>query len=197
MSINRRFRAPENDDGSQSWDNIALLEAARQGDQDAWMEIVHRYERVIRAATATFRLGSSDTIDVVQSTWLRLLEHAATIREPNKLGGWLATTARRECLTLIRRGRREVPLEGQGFEPQSAEPTPEEAAIAAEMQVRVRAATSALSGRPGALIDALFYQPCYNYAQVAHDIGMPIGSIGPTRIRTLQTLRQTLSCLNA
>lgn len=176
-------------------DNGSLLEMALAGDQNAWSEIVRRYEGSVRAAAASFRLGPADTNDAVQSTWLRLFEHACAIREPDKLGGWLATTARRECLAIIRSHRLEGPLDMTALNLPSAEPTPEAAAVASDVHARVRAATNALSGRPRALIDALYYRPCHSYTQVAHDIGMPIGSIGPTRIRTLQSLRHTLTHL--
>ena len=76
--------------------NGTILRAACAGDKTAWDEIVRRSEGVVRAAVATYRLAPADAADAIQNTWLRLFEHAATIRDPEKLGGWLTTTARRE-----------------------------------------------------------------------------------------------------
>ena len=70
----------------------------------------------------------------MQSTWLRLFERADTVRELEKLGSWLATTARRECLAIVRRRRLEYPQATTGFDRPSPDPTPEAAVIAAEMR---------------------------------------------------------------
>ena len=78
-----------------------LLRAARCGDRSAWEQIVHRYARLVRSIGAEFRLQESDAADVAQNTWLRLLAYGGTIRDPEKLGSWLATTARREASALI------------------------------------------------------------------------------------------------
>lgn len=175
--------------------NAAILDAACAGDSSAWSEIVHRYEGAVRATVASYRLGPADSADAVQNTWLRLLEHAASIRDPQKLGGWLTTTARRECLAQIRRWRVESPLATIETSQPSPELTPEARVIISETRRHVRSATNALSGRPRALIDALYYRPCGNYTEVARHTGMPIGSIGPTRLRTMRCLRHHLSDL--
>ena len=173
--------------------NAALLTAARAGDKAAWSEIVRRYDGAVRAAVAYYRPIPADAADAIQNTWLRLFEHAATIRNPEKLGGWLTTTARRECLAQIRRQRTERPLATIDTGQPSADPTPETIAILTETRRQVRQATEALPTRPRALIDALYYRPCGSYTDVARHTGMPIGSIGPTRLRTLRCLRRHLT----
>jgi RNA polymerase sigma factor (sigma-70 family) len=173
--------------------NAAVLAAARAGDKAAWEEIVHRYDRLVRAAVATYRPTPTDAADAIQNTWLRLFEHAATIRDPEKLGGWLTTTARRECLALIRRQHNERPIGAIDTGQPSAEPTPEARAILADTRRQVRLATEALPPRPRALIDALYYRPCSSYAEAARHLGMPIGTIGPTRLRTLRCLRRHIT----
>ena len=122
----------------------------------AWDEIVHRYAGAVRAAVASYRLNPADSADAVQNTWLRLFEHATSIREPEKLGGWLATTARRECLAQIRRQHIEYPLATIDVGQPSPDPTPEATVIICEARRHVRLATDALSARPRALIDAHF-----------------------------------------
>jgi RNA polymerase sigma factor (sigma-70 family) len=175
--------------------NGAVLGAARTGDKTAWDEIVRRYEGSVRAAVASYRLNPADAADAVQNSWLRLLEYASTIRDPEKLGGWLTTTARRECLALIRRRSIERPSAIIDSDHASLEPTPEAVVITAETHAHVRLATDALSSRARTLIEALYYWPCGSYAEVAQHTGMPIGSIGPTRVRTMRCLRRSLNGL--
>jgi RNA polymerase sigma factor (sigma-70 family) len=175
--------------------NAAVLSAACRGETAAWVEIVHRYKPAIQAAVAPFRLGPADSADAVQNTWLRLFEHATSIRDPTKLGGWLATTARRECLAIIRHHRSERPVDPIDIGSTSTESTPEATTIATETAQRVRAATVTLADRPRALIDALYYQPSGSYRDIAHRTGIPIGSIGPTRLRAMRCLRRNLSDL--
>jgi RNA polymerase sigma factor (sigma-70 family) len=170
----------------------ALLHAATAGDKDAWAELVARYSGLVTAVIAGFRLQESDAADVVQNTWLRLLRYSATIREPEKLGGWLATTARREALALIRRSRTDIPTASAGDAVAATAPSPEDAVVTAETHAEVRAATSALTGRRRLLVEVLFYQPPQSYEEVARRTGMPLGSIGPTRRRTLQELHHLL-----
>ncbi len=76
---------------------------ASEGDMATWEELVRRYNRLVRSTVASFRLQGADAEDAVQNTWLRVVERMDTIRDPERLGGWLATTASRECLALIRR----------------------------------------------------------------------------------------------
>ena len=89
-------------------DIAVVFSAARNGEPAAWTELVRRYRPVIQAAVVPFRLGDADTADVVQTTWLRLLEYGHSVRDPERLGGWLATTARRESLAVLRRRRGEI-----------------------------------------------------------------------------------------
>src|SRR5262245_65492149 len=83
-----------------------LVRRAADGDEVAWKAIVDRFSGLVWATARAHRLSRDDAVDVVQTTWLRLVEHLDSIREPERLGGWLATTARHESLRLIRRGVR-------------------------------------------------------------------------------------------
>ena len=172
-----------------------LLCAARSGDRSAWEQIVKRYARLVRSIAAEFRLQESDAADVAQNTWLRLLAYGGTIRDPEKLGSWLATTARREASALLRRSRPEVASESAGDGVAAGDPSPEDVVVAAEMAAAVRRATGELSDRQRLLVNALFYQPPISYDEVSRRTGLPVGSIGPTRIRTLKRLHRTLSAM--
>jgi RNA polymerase sigma factor (sigma-70 family) len=169
-----------------------LLLAAHNGDRSAWEGLVLRYTGVVRSAVSAFRLQESDAADVVQNTWLRLLVHMATIRDPEKLGGWLSTTARREALAVIRRSRPEIATESAGDGLPAPGPSPEEVVILAETRAAVRAAADELTERRKLLVDALFFQSPRTYDEVSRQTGLPVGSIGPTRGRTLRELRHKL-----
>src|SRR5579863_8744161 len=90
-----------------------LIAAAGNGDESAWGTIVDRFEGLIWATTRAHRLSSSEAADVTQTTWLRLLENLDRIRDPERLGAWLATTARHESLRHIRLRARELPATDQ------------------------------------------------------------------------------------
>jgi DNA-directed RNA polymerase specialized sigma24 family protein len=92
-----------NDASADATSNIAdLLPRVAAGDSAAWEEILRRYGALVSATVRAFRLQDADTLDAVQTTWLRLAENAHQVRHPARLGGWLATTARRECLRILR-----------------------------------------------------------------------------------------------
>jgi RNA polymerase sigma factor (sigma-70 family) len=171
--------------------NAELLRAARAGRNAAWAELISRYDGAVRGATAAFRLQDADADDVAQNTWLRLMERGHTIRDPQRLGGWLITTAGRECLALLRNRRRELVVDVSATELLSHLPGPEALVVAEDLRQEVAAVVAALTGRRRQLVDALFYRPDPSYAQL-RDCGIPQGSIGPTRGRALRELREGL-----
>ena len=169
-----------------------LVEAARGGDQRAWTELMRRYGSLVRAVVARYRLQEADTADAVQSTWLRAIEQLGALRDPERLGAWLTTTAGRECLALIRRSRRERPddvaVSGRLLPADGPEPV----VLAAELNRAVVAAVTELDSWRRQLVQELFYLPDRDYVRVSRSMGMPVGSIGPTRGRALRTLRDSL-----
>jgi RNA polymerase sigma factor (sigma-70 family) len=169
-----------------------LLQAAGGGEQLAWAELISRYGGLVRAVVISFRLPAADAEDAVQSTWLRLLERMDTIKDPESLGSWLATTASRECLALIRRGQRVTPDDAAVEQLVAVEPGPETAVVAGEAHRAVTAAVGELTGQHWLLIHVLFYHPDCSYTDVSRATGMPLGSIGPTRGRLLRELRGVL-----
>jgi RNA polymerase sigma factor (sigma-70 family) len=86
--------------------NATLLERAAQGDQLAWKELIKKYEGLLRSVARSFRLQEADVHDVVQTTWLRLVQNVHAIRDPEALPGWLAVTASRESLSSLRKASR-------------------------------------------------------------------------------------------
>lgn len=168
-----------------------LVAAAAAGDSRAWDELVERFSGLLWATARSHRLDSADAADVVQTTWLRLLENLARIEEPERLGGWLATVARRECLLVLRRSRREpvVPSD-EMLDRMPAQREPLDAGLlAAERDAALWQCFEQLPDPCRRLLRVLVADPPPAYADVAAALDMPIGSIGPTRARCLTKLR--------
>src|SRR3954470_20748775 len=88
-----------------------LVQAAAEGDRDAWDALVDRFNGLVWSVARSHRLSTVDASDVVQTTWLRLVEHLGRLQDPERVGAWLATTARRECLRTLRHSARQVPTD--------------------------------------------------------------------------------------
>jgi RNA polymerase sigma factor (sigma-70 family) len=166
-----------------------LVAAACDGGPDAWAEIVARYERLVHGVVGSFRLQEADAADAVASTWLHAMEGLSALREPERLGGWLRTIARRECLAVLRQTVFEEPSDVAATGIVAVEPGPEAVVVACDVGRVIADAMADLPGRGQRLILALFYLPRAPYTTVAADADMPVGSIGPTRKRALGALR--------
>jgi RNA polymerase sigma factor (sigma-70 family) len=167
-----------------------LLLRVRDRDPAAWKEIVCRYGKLVSTTVRSFRLQEADALDAVQTTWLRLAENAHRVQFPDKLGGWLATTARRECLHILRQTKPASNL--TNMTPETvAEPSvgPEQLAVDADTARTLWNLVAELSPRRKTLLQALFTDSSRSYAEVARTTGIPLGAIGPTRARALQQLR--------
>ncbi len=173
-------------------DLAETVAAAAAGDEAAWKALVDRFNGLLWAVARSHRFSTADAADVVQATWLRLLEHLGTIREPGSLGAWLATTARRECLRLLRAQGREIPVErdDDGAAEPTASDSPEEAVLTLERDALLWQALAKVPPRCGRLLRVLMASPPPSYSEVANALDMPIGSIGPTRARCLDCLRR-------
>ena len=180
---------------SQSDSLPALVERAVAGDERAWAAIVERFAPLVWSICRRFGLNHHDLDDVAQAVWLRLLDHLATIRTPDALPGWLATTTRRECLRHLhvasgRQNRQAaVPTEALAADDSMADDV-EDLVVRAQQRDALRAAFRTLGERCRALLGLLLQDPPPAYAQIATELAIPVGSIGPTRSRCLDTLRR-------
>jgi RNA polymerase sigma factor (sigma-70 family) len=165
------------------------VRAAADGDQAAWASIVERFQGLVWATARAHRLSHADAADVAQTTWLRVVEHLDRIRQPEALGGWIATTARRECLRHIRLHGLEVPSEDTDVFESATDDPPELALLTEERDSALWRAFSGLSERCQALLRLLVAQDEPSYEEVGAALDMPIGAIGPTRMRCLDGLR--------
>ncbi|MEZ5116207.1 MAG: sigma-70 family RNA polymerase sigma factor [Candidatus Nanopelagicales bacterium] len=170
-----------------------LLTAAASGDQASWSALVDRFSGLLWSIARSFRLPTAEAADVVQTTWLRLVENLDRIEEPERLASWLATTARRECLHAQRRGRRESPVPAdETFSTVADGADPLDAALLAdERDAELWRVFELLPERCRRLLRVLAATPAPGYAEVAAALDMPIGSIGPTRSRCLARLRES------
>jgi RNA polymerase sigma factor (sigma-70 family) len=170
---------------------LALLNAAANGDTAAWEEIVDRFSSLVWATARAHRLSRDDAADVAQTTWLRLVENLDRIRDPERLGAWLATTARRESLRLIRRGGRERPSEDADLFEAPSDEQIDGLLLDQERDGALWQAFAALSERCKMLLRLLISVEEPGYEEISAALGMPIGAIGPTRMRCLDKLRRT------
>jgi RNA polymerase sigma factor (sigma-70 family) len=172
---------------------VTLVVRAADGDQAAWDEIVERYAPLVWAICLRHELDRQSIDDIGQSVWLLLVENISRLREPAALPGWLATTTRRECLRAIRaRGRhgKESPTPAdEQLADESAEV--EQEVIEAELHAALRAAFAELPAGCRELLSMLISDPPPGYASISATLGIPMGSIGPTRARCLAKLRRS------
>src|SRR5580692_10454306 len=175
-------------------DIAELVRCAAEGDRWSWERLVDQYARIIWAVTRDFRLAESDAGDVAQATWLRLFEHIDRLEHPARVGSWLAVTARRECLRHVAARKRVVLVHDDGdlHDVVAHGPDIDERLLAEERAQAVREALSDLPGQWQRMLQLLMADPPASYAEISSQLGLPIGSIGPTRGRCLERLRVLL-----
>jgi RNA polymerase sigma factor (sigma-70 family) len=172
---------------------IALVTRAANGDQDAWNEIIERYEPLVWSICARYRLRNSDIEDVGQTVWLLLVEQLGKLREPAALPGWLATTTQRECLRALTAARKSedaaIKLDDASLVVDAS--VIEQEILAAERNAALRLALRELPPPYQQLLGMLISDPPRSYAEISAALHIPIGSIGPLRARCLERLRRS------
>ena len=170
-----------------------LVIRARDGDQRAWDAIVQRYAPLVWSICRRYRLAGADADDAGQAVWLQLVDHISQIRDPAALPGWLATTTRRECARILRAARNTSPpghLPNPDDVPDQRPAPPDDELLRAERHAALREALAGLPPPCQQLIALLAEDPPVPYAQISARLGIPAGSIGPTRRRCLAKLRR-------
>jgi len=166
----------------------ALVRSAAAGDRPAWDALVEQFAGLVWAVTRSHRLSDADAADVSQTTWLRLVERLDSLREPERVGAWLATTARRECLRTLGGRQREVVADLDSLPGDEAGSG--DGLLERERAAAMRGAFTRLGERCQRLLRVLMADPAPSYDDVAAALEMPVGSIGPTRARCLDRLRR-------
>lgn len=169
----------------------SLVQEAAEGRSEAWGALVERYAGLVWSVARSFGLSSADAADVTQTTWLRLVERLDTIRDPDRVGAWLATTARNESLQTLRRAGRQIPTDDEiRLEPREPASAPVDAGLlTSERDAVLWRAVDELTDRCRRLLRVLMTDPAPSYEEAAAALDMPVGSIGPTRARCLERLR--------
>jgi RNA polymerase sigma factor (sigma-70 family) len=175
--------------------NAELLSSCQGGNQDAWEQIVSRFSRLIWEVIRGYRLSNADAEDVRQLTWYRLVQNVSRIRDPERLGDWLATVAKREALKSLMRGNRLVLVSDvETLErPTGVGDNPELAVLRAERMDDVRTAVATLSPQCQQMLELVLTDPPPSYEEIAAAMSMAVGSVGPIRTRCLKRLRRALA----
>ena len=172
---------------------IDLVTRARTGDKRSWDALVERYAPLIWSICRRYQLSRADAEDVGQSVWLRLVDQLDKIRDPAALPGWLVTTTRRECGRVLRVacGPRATvcALDAENL-PAGQAGTAGQELLRAERHTALHEAFTDLPPDGQQLIALLIADPLLSYAEISARLGIPVGSIGPTRGRCLAKMRR-------
>jgi RNA polymerase sigma factor (sigma-70 family) len=182
----------ESPESSNTPDVRTLLAAAATGDERAWDGLLDRFGSMIWAIARAHRLGDADAADVAQATWTALLTHLGQLKDPDRVGAWLATTARRECLRVLGQARSIVPYGDELPELEAPEPQAIEGLEVDQRDAALWRSFRRLRGTDQALLRLLMADPAPSYGEISAALDIPIGSIGPTRARALERLRREL-----
>ena len=169
-----------------------LVGRAAEGESSAYEQLVDEFSPLVWSVARGFRLSKADAQDVSQVVWLRLVENLGKLREPERVGAWLAVTARHECLAFVKRSSRTTTMSSAGIE---ALDRPADGAVDGSIMagVRVAAVQEAMVSLPSQcqrLFQLMFSDPPAAYDAIAASLEIAIGSIGPTRQRCLDRLRR-------
>ena len=173
----------------------AAFAAYQSGEQDRMSELVDLVTPLLWHTVRAQRVGHDQAEDIVQTTWLRLVHHAETINDPRAVLAWLIVTAKRESWRVVKDAQRLRPLpETEDLETSGDLMTdgPETAAMATLEGRVLWGHLESLTERCRSLLRVVAFSDRPDYAAVATALGMPVGSIGPTRGRCLAKLRLLL-----
>ncbi|MFD0024911.1 RNA polymerase sigma factor [Streptomyces sp. NPDC058382] len=179
--------------------NAEILAGCERGEQAAWDEMVDRFGRLIWSVIRGYRMNDVDAEDVRQLTWFRLVQNVSRIRDPERVGDWLATVARRESIKAVTRGKRLVmvgdseTLEGLSGHHES----PEQITLRAHHNEEVHRAVSTLSEQCRGVLTLALEDPPASYEEISASLSMTVGSVGPIRTRCLRRLRRVLAAAEA
>lgn len=173
------------------------VEAARKGDAQAWQQLVDGHAGLVWSVIRGFRFDTETGKDVFQTVWLRLAEHLDNIREPSRLAGWIGQTTRNECVGLVRQRTKVVVSDEVADLPAADDrstthfPDPGAGLERSEERAAVAEAFDRLGERCQRLLRLLILDPPLSYEQISEQLELPVGSIGPTRSRCLDALRNS------
>ncbi|MFJ3670089.1 RNA polymerase sigma factor [Streptomyces sp. NPDC090106] len=183
----------------------ALVQSAVDGDAAAWKALVEGLSPLVWSVVRAHRLNDADAHEVYQTVWFRFAQHLGRIREPQKAGSWLASTARHESLKVLKSLRRLTPTDdpqlldrvSEDLTPEQSLLDSEEAAVESERIRHLWQEFEELGERCRSLLRILMATPPPSYQEVSVALGIAVGSIGPLRQRCLRRLRARLEARGA
>jgi RNA polymerase sigma factor (sigma-70 family) len=167
------------------------LDALARGDEAEWRSTVHRFDGLVRATARSVLRGDADVDEAVQRTWVLLLRNATRIHDPRCLPGWLATTARREALAVLRSQQRAIPSEDVADHLAADDRDPGAELMSLELRRELHRAVDRLPDSQRTVVRALLREPS-SYDALSRELGIPRGSLGPLRGRAVRALRAQL-----
>jgi RNA polymerase sigma factor (sigma-70 family) len=167
----------------------SLVSAAKSGDNLAWSRLVGRFDQMLRSVARSYRLSSQDVDDAVQATWVQLYEHVESVRDTSAVAAWLATTVRRQSLHILQRRVREHLTDEPELMVADEARAADEALIEGERRLVLTRALSTLPDRQRKLMTLIASERAPDYKEIGAALGMPVGSIGPTRARCMARLQ--------
>jgi RNA polymerase sigma factor (sigma-70 family) len=172
----------------------SLVRAATDGDQEAWNALVDTFAGLVWSVVRSHNIYGAEAADISQTVWLRCVEHIGRLREPERLGAWLATTAKHECYRVLRRsGRQVVMADVPDAGDAATTELPQRRLEQAEDQAALVAALDRVPQRCQQLLRLMLTDPPLAYDDIAELLDMPKGSIGPTRMRCMAHVRLALA----
>jgi len=171
-----------------------LVARCLEGEARAWEALVRRHERLVYSIGRSYRLGDEDMGDVFQEVFTALLKGLPRLRDGRTLVRWLASTTERIARTTALRRRKEAAREDHGEDTVERLVDHQEEVGAdlerVERQHQVRLALAGVSERCRRLLEALYYEdPTPSYSELSQRLGVPVGSLGPTRARCMERLK--------
>jgi RNA polymerase sigma factor (sigma-70 family) len=167
----------------------SLVSAARSGDSLAWARLVGRFDGMLRSVARSYRLSPQDVDDAVQATWVQLYEHVDSVRDTSAVAAWLATTVRRQSLHILQRRVREHLTDEPELLATAHSEAADETLLDGERRVVLSRALSTLPERQRKLMTLIASDTKPDYKQIGATLGIPVGSIGPTRARCMARLQ--------
>jgi RNA polymerase sigma factor (sigma-70 family) len=172
-----------------------LLRQVLSGDDAAWSKLVAQYAPLVWSVARRHRLSTADAADASQNTWIAVAGGLPALRRADRLAGWIATTARRECLKIHAARGREIPADGFDA-PEPAEGGPEHVVLRSVRDRMLWQAFASLPARCRDLLGLLAQAPELTYPQLGRALGINVNSVGQTRGRCLALLRRRLALLD-
>jgi RNA polymerase sigma factor (sigma-70 family) len=171
---------------------VEIWQGVLDKDPECWSELVHRLEPLLYAVARRTGLSVAESDDCAQETWLSLLRTRHNIKDPNKIPAWLARATSRRAVRIVTTREKDLRVENT-TEPAAPDELPDKELERLETATLVRLAVDSLEPRCRQLLHALYFAPeDKKYRDIAHDLGLPPNSFGPTRMRCLEKLKTIL-----